>query len=240
MVYDARKRPRDDADAAVGPVNKPSSRPVGVVGPANKPNSSPVAGMHVEQICSGLVVLRGLPLAAQQELLGEVASLRQAFFTADNEKTRGCRMMHLGKHFVGGKVRVETAVPTFIARLAAEASALAGAGAFDPDVAVINAYDAGARLGEHVDRQSRRGRAVPVVAFSLGDDAEFVYRRSWKKGAAERTLRLSSGDALVFWGKCRDLVHGMSRVAPGTSPPELRLEVLGGSARRVCVTCREH
>jgi alkylated DNA repair protein (DNA oxidative demethylase) len=134
--------------------------------------------------------------------------------------------------------KVVAPVPSLLVELAAAAAERVGMHLRRCDVAVVNAYRADARLGLHVDKPSRRGHAVPVVAFSIGDDAEFVYRRSWRKGAAEHALVLRSGDVLVFGARARGIVHGMRRVVPRTGPPEVRMPFDG--TRRVCVTCREH
>ncbi|CAN0291329.1 unnamed protein product, partial [Hapterophycus canaliculatus] len=42
-----------------------------------------------------------------------------------------------------------------------------------------------------------------------GQAATFQYRVSWKKTAATKSLRLESGDALVFGGRSRGIIHGV-------------------------------
>ena len=47
---------------------------------------------------------------------------------ADNEKTRRTDMLHLGKHFVGGRLCDLGGVPRLVSRVATEAQAHAAAG----------------------------------------------------------------------------------------------------------------
>ena len=97
----------------------------------------------------------------------------------------------------------------------------------------------GARLGLHVDRRSTRHAATPVVAISLGESAEFVWKRSWKKALPLERLLLRSGDILIFGGAARAMVHGVERLVAGSAPTALRLGADAGW-RRLCITCREH
>jgi alkylated DNA repair protein (DNA oxidative demethylase) len=45
---------------------------------------------------------------------------------------------------------------------------------YHPDIALINYYDAAARMGMHKDRDERTG--APVVSLSLGDPGRFPFR----------------------------------------------------------------
>ena len=80
---------------------------------------------------------------------------------------------------------------------------------------------------------------TPVVAVSLGDSAEFVWKRSWRRSLPLERLVLRSGDVLIFGGAARGMVHGVERILEGSGPGELRLGADPGW-RRVCITCREH
>ena len=51
---------------------------------------------------------------------------------ADNEKTRRTDMLHLGKHFVGGRLCDLGGVPHLVSRVATEAQARAAAGGLRP------------------------------------------------------------------------------------------------------------
>lgn len=45
------------------------------------------------------------------------------------------------------------------------------------------------------------------LTFSQGEPAAFQYRVSWKKNAAIKSITLESGDALIFGGKSRGIIH---------------------------------
>lgn len=86
---------------------------------------------------------------------------------------------------------------------------------YPPEACLVNWYAPGARMGLHQDRDEADFGA-PVVSLSLGDTAVFriggVNRRD-----PTRSLRLSSGDALVLSDESRLAFHGVDRVLPGTS-----------------------
>lgn len=98
-----------------------------------------------------------------------------------------------------------------------------------PEAALINFYDAAARLGLHRDEDENDPDA-PVVSLSLGDDARF------RVGGLQRTdktrsVRLSSGDAFVLGGPARLAFHGVDKIFEGTSP-------LLASGGRINITMR--
>jgi DNA oxidative demethylase len=84
-----------------------------------------------------------------------------------------------------------------------------------PEACLINYYAASARMGLHQDRDEQEFSA-PVVSFSLGDTCLFRMGGT-HRGDATRSLRLASGDALVFGGEARLAYHGVDRIMPGTS-----------------------
>jgi alkylated DNA repair protein (DNA oxidative demethylase) len=84
-----------------------------------------------------------------------------------------------------------------------------------PEACLINYYAASARMGLHQDRDEQEFSA-PVVSFSLGDTCLFRIGGKHRKDAT-RSLRLASGDALVFGGEARLAYHGVDRIMPGTS-----------------------
>jgi alkylated DNA repair protein (DNA oxidative demethylase) len=57
---------------------------------------------------------------------------------------------------------------------------------------------------------------------SLGDTARFLFGGLKRRDAVEARM-LESGDAFVFGGPARLRYHGVSRIIPGTAPPELAL-----------------
>jgi DNA alkylation damage repair protein AlkB len=97
--------------------------------------------------------------------------------------------------------------------------------AFDPDLCILNYYDAVGHMGLHQDKdESERSLAagLPVVSVSLGDTARFLFGGLKRKDPIESRM-LESGDAFVFGGPARLRYHGVSRIMPGTAPRELDL-----------------
>jgi alkylated DNA repair protein (DNA oxidative demethylase) len=84
-----------------------------------------------------------------------------------------------------------------------------------PDACLINFYEPGARMGLHQDRDEEE-LAAPVVSLSLGDSALFRYGGLERRDPT-RSLRLRSGDAIVFGGPARLVFHGIDRLYAGTS-----------------------
>ena len=85
----------------------------------------------------------------------------------------------------------------------------------EPEACLINWYEPGAKLGQHVDADEEDNRA-PVVSISLGDDAWFRVGGLTRKDPTERIL-LRSGDVTVLGGEARLAYHGIDRIIPGTS-----------------------
>lgn len=84
-----------------------------------------------------------------------------------------------------------------------------------PDACLINFYEPSARMGLHQDKDEEELDA-PVVSLSLGDTALFRYGGLERK-APTRSIRLRSGDAIVFGGPARLIHHGIDRLLPGSS-----------------------
>lgn len=84
-----------------------------------------------------------------------------------------------------------------------------------PEACLVNFYDAGARMGLHVDWDEEAADA-PVVSVSLGDDALFRLGGPERKGKTE-SMRLKSGDVVILAGASRRFYHGVDRIYPGAS-----------------------
>ncbi|MGV9245980.1 alpha-ketoglutarate-dependent dioxygenase AlkB family protein [Streptomyces sp. NPDC003710] len=116
-------------------------------------------------------------------------------------------------------------LPDWLAALAREAvEAALGPGAVpsEPyDIALINYYDADARMGMH--RDSDEKSAAPVVSLSLGDTCVFRFGNTETRARPYTDVELHSGDLFVFGGPARLAYHGVPRVRPGTAPPSLGL-----------------
>lgn len=63
-------------------------------------------------------------------------------------------------------------------------------------------------------------KRLPVVSFSIGDSAEFLYGDHRDVEKAENVL-LESGDVLIFGGESRHVFHGVSSIIPDSAPQEL-------------------
>lgn len=89
------------------------------------------------------------------------------------------------------------------------------------DIALINFYDAQARMGMHRDADERSPQ--PVVSLSLGDTCVFRFGNTETRTRPYTDVELRSGDLFVFGGPARLAYHGVLTVHPGTAPPELAL-----------------
>jgi alkylated DNA repair protein (DNA oxidative demethylase) len=93
----------------------------------------------------------------------------------------------------------------------------------DPfDVALVNFYGPGARMGMHRDSDERS--PAPVVSFSLGDTCVFRFGTPAGRGRPWTDTELRGGDAFVFGGPSRLAYHGVPRTRPGTGPAALGLD----------------
>jgi alkylated DNA repair protein (DNA oxidative demethylase) len=95
------------------------------------------------------------------------------------------------------------------------------AGGYRPDTALINFYDAEARMGQHQDKDERC--LAPVVSLSLGDTCVFRFGNTVGRGRPWTDVELESGDLFVFGGESRLAYHGVPKTLPGTAPPGLGL-----------------
>lgn len=89
------------------------------------------------------------------------------------------------------------------------------------DIALVNFYDADARMGMHRDGDERAD--APVVSVSLGDTCVFRFGNPGTRARPYTDVELRSGDLFVFGGPSRFAYHGVPRVHGGTGPPELGL-----------------
>jgi alkylated DNA repair protein (DNA oxidative demethylase) len=89
------------------------------------------------------------------------------------------------------------------------------------DIALINFYDADARMGMHRDADERAD--APVVSLSLGDTCVFRFGNTATRGRPYTDVELRGGDLFVFGGPSRLAYHGVPGVHPGTAPGWLGL-----------------
>ncbi|CAO2839217.1 unnamed protein product [Amaranthus hypochondriacus] len=110
-----------------------------------------------------------------------------------------------------------------------------------PDVCIVNFYTENGRLGLHQDRDETKeslAKQLPVVSFSIGDSAEFLYGDRRDANEAE-TLILESGDVLIFGGESRHIFHGVASIIPDSAPRAL-LEETGLRPGRINLTFRQN
>ncbi len=194
--------------------------------------------MPVSEVAGALHLPRWLSLAEQREIAARCLALGAAdagFYTpiVRGGRPMSVRMLCLGRHWNAREYRYEPArsdvdsrpappIPAELASMAARAAADAG---FDlaADICIVNWYGAGSRMGLHQDKDESATsleRGAPVVSFSIGDTAKFLFGGLRRRDPVE-TLLLASGDAFVFGGPARLRFHGVSRILPGTAPPDL-------------------
>ncbi|GAA1767928.1 alpha-ketoglutarate-dependent dioxygenase AlkB [Kocuria aegyptia] len=93
---------------------------------------------------------------------------------------------------------------------------------YRPDTALLNFYDAAARMGMHQDKDE--ASAAPIVSLSLGDACVFRFGNTQTRSAPYRDVELRSGDLFVFGGPSRYAFHGVPRVRPGTGAAALGMK----------------
>jgi alkylated DNA repair protein (DNA oxidative demethylase) len=92
---------------------------------------------------------------------------------------------------------------------------------YAPDIALVNFYDAAAKMGLHQDKDERS--PAPVVSVSLGDACVFRFGNTETRGRPYTDIELHSGDLFVFGGESRLAYHGVPKTLPGTADPALGL-----------------
>ena len=143
------------------------------------------------------------------------------------------RMLCLGRHWNGLLYRYEfersdhdqrpvPPLPDAFRDLAREVATSAGM-SFDPDLCILNYYDADGRMGLHQDKDESGpslAAGLPVVSVSVGDTARFLFGGLRRRDPVE-SIPLESGDVFVFGGPARLRYHGVSRILPLTAPSGL-------------------
>lgn len=110
-----------------------------------------------------------------------------------------------------------------------------------PDICIVNFYTNSGRLGLHQDRDESResiNKGLPVVSFSLGDTAEFLFGDERDVQKAESVF-LESGDVLIFGGESRLVYHGVPSIVPNSAPERLLAET-GLRPGRLNLTFRQY
>ncbi|KAK9756027.1 hypothetical protein RND81_01G068000 [Saponaria officinalis] len=110
-----------------------------------------------------------------------------------------------------------------------------------PDICLVNYYaPRTGRLGLHQDKDESRkslDEGIPIVSFSIGDSADFLYSDQRDAEKADK-VTLKSGDVLIFGGKSRHIFHGVPMIIPD-SAPKLLLEETNFRPGRLNLTFRQ-
>jgi alkylated DNA repair protein (DNA oxidative demethylase) len=115
-------------------------------------------------------------------------------------------------------------MPDWLADLGRDALAAVGwpePTSYRPDTALINVYDARARMGLHQDKDEVS--RDPVVSFSIGDACVFRFGNTENRNRPHTDVDLRSGDLFVFGGPARLAYHGVTTIIPGTAPDDCGL-----------------
>ena len=70
------------------------------------------------------------------------------------------------------------------------------------------------------ESQESLAKGLPVVSFSIGDKADFLYGDQRDVDKADKVV-LESGDVLIFGGKSRHIFHGVTAIHPNSAPKSL-------------------
>ena len=202
-------------------------------------------------LADGLVLFQSrLTPAAQREFWEMCRALADGPVPMYTPTVRGGRkmsvgMLCLGRHWNGLTYSYEACrtdfdglpvppLPPRFVELARNAARDAGF-EMQPDLCIMNAYGADAKMGVHQDKDERRETieaGVPIVSVSLGDAARFVIGGLSRRDPTS-PLILRSGDVLVMGGPSRLRYHGVTRILPGTAPE-------GTGPGRINLTFREY
>lgn len=217
---------------------------------------------RVEVLEDGLVVVRRALHEAAQQWLAAVGMRRGhatpplGFYDEHREANTAVRRLPNSKPGAG-RGRVFDTIGAFPDPMAAICSALVRTAqrasstvpSMEPSHVLLVHYSHGKRVQPkifwHKDDAPNDGRNDrPVVSISLGEACDFRLCQGWslrrhralEASGKMHTLRLESGDAVLFGGPARYMHHTVQRVYAGTCPAHL-LPTLGAS--RLNVTFRD-
>jgi len=94
----------------------------------------------------------------------------------------------------------------------------------DPNTALLNYYNEKAHFKWHKDSEDpnliKLNQGKPIISFSIGLSAEFCYKQNYDD-LDHKSLRLDSGDVIVFGGPSRMIVHSVNKIYGRTMPGPL-------------------
>ena len=94
-----------------------------------------------------------------------------------------------------------------------------------PNSLLVNFFEPGGWLGLHRDDDENPETLearLPVVSVTVGDSMEF-YWLDPEDETQERSVRLESGDVIVFGGESRLIKHASRKVQTNSRPPGLKM-----------------
>jgi len=193
-----------------------------------------IGGPAREPIAEGAVLLRGLALAKEAEMLsalddvvaaapfrhmvtpgGFIMSVAMTNCGAAGWVTDRRGYRYQGDDPLSG--RPWPAMPAVFLGLAAGAADEAGFPGFAPDACLINRYEPGAKMSLHQDKDERDFRQ-PIVSVSLGLPATFQFGGLAR---SDKTMKvaLEHGDVVVWGGPARLAFHGVLPLKDGEHSP---------------------
>jgi DNA oxidative demethylase len=183
-----------------------------------------------EEICTDAHVLRGFALAFETQLLSDITNimalspLRKHYTPSGlpmSVTTTSCGSAGWVSNAYGYRYSTRDsqtqqpwpAMPESFSALAVNAAQAAGFENFTPDSCLINAYEIGAKMSLHQDR-NEKDFSQPIVSVSLGLPATFLLGGLTRE---DKTLRipLVHGDVVVWGRSARLLFHGVLPVKAG-------------------------
>ena len=224
--------------------------PSGCTAPATRLEYTSTAG-KIEVIQPGCLVIRGIiPIPVQQRMLDECFEKGKApegvemgsagFFEPISEDGR----LRLNQGNRGRLIHPSEDFSTGMTDACKKWSAMANE--FDPSIPLmdpttilVNFYNKKGTFKWHRDTEDpklvREGRGKPIVSVSIGESCDFGIKDDYDDENF-KTVRLDSGDVLLFGGPARMIVHSVLSIVPNTRPPSLRFPYQPG---RLNITFRE-
>jgi len=109
----------------------------------------------------------------------------------------------------------------------------------DPNTILINYYNEKASFKWHKDSEDpnliKTKQGKPIISFSIGQSAIFAYKMKYED-TNYSTIRLNSGDVLIFGGPSRMIVHSVQEIIGKTLPAPLISKMRSG---RLNLTIRD-